>query len=322
MALLGAVAEAAGLLDVMLVALAFVVGNGVRGVDIAADAHGVVEAGDDQTVTVHQFDILRGTGIGQCLVEVDAHCVDFCRRQLVECDGVTAVGTLAGNTDDLMQTGTLGLRHAALQTGSADIGSGHCPTRCLDDIGEALVLQLHSIVALIGHLALNGDADGRLEGGAHAYLNDVVGLEREAAVAVYHVVILQRETEGLGYLQACLCSRRVAQTTRYVDLGRRGGIGQSASLQDEVLDGHVVGILVGAGEDDLSVDGEGTQVLVLGDGWYEEHVLVLQGHVGRGAVEDALDIDGEHLLRAVGLHAAHHGTAAHGLFRQAAGHLQ
>ena len=93
-------------------------------------------------------------------------------------------------------------------------------------------------------------------------------------------------------------------------------------MQDEVLDGHVLSILIGAGEDDLTIDGKGTEVLVLSDGGDEEYIFVLQGDIGRGAIEDALDIDGEHFLRAVGLHAAHDGTAAHRLFRQATGHLE
>lgn len=60
---------------------------------------------------------------------------------------------------------------------------------------------------------------------------------------------------------------------------------------------------------------------MLGDRGDEEHILVLQGHIGRGAAENALDVDGEYFLRAVGLHAPHHGTTAHRLFRQSAGHL-
>lgn len=208
--LLGAVAEASGLLDVVLVALALVVGNGVRGVDIAADTDGMIEAGNDQTITVHQLDILRGTRVCQCLVEVDANVVGLGHRQLVEGYGVLAVGTLSGDTDDLLQTGLLIVAHTAHKTGTTDIGTRHCPTRCLDDIRQALVLQLHRVVALESDLAFDGDTDGRLEGRTHAYLHNIIGLEREAAVAIDHVIVFQRKTESLGNLHACLGSRRIA----------------------------------------------------------------------------------------------------------------
>ena len=51
----------------------------------------------------------------------------------------------------------------------------------------------------------------------------------------------------------------------------------------------------------------------------EEDILVLEGYIGCRALDDALQVDRQDLLRAVGLHAANHGTREHRLFRQAVG---
>ena len=66
---------------------------------------------------------------------------------------------------------------------------------------------------------------------------------------------------------------------------------------------------------------DGALVLGLLLGGNEENVVLAQGDVGDGAVEDALQIDAEHFQRAVGLHAMHHGAVEEGIFRHALGSL-
>ena len=46
----------------------------------------------------------------------------------------------------------------------------------------------------------------------------------------------------------------------------------------------------------------------------KEHILILQRHIGGSTIQDALQINREHFLGAVGLHAAEHGARDHGFF--------
>ena len=103
------------------------------------------------------------------------------------------------------------------------------------------------------------------------------------------------------------------ETTRHIDLGGRGSIRQATSLEEEVANGHIVSILIGAREDNLTLDGQGAKVVMVSLCGDEEHVLVLQGNVSLAAIQDALQIDGQHLLRTVRLHAAHDSTTGQSL---------
>ena len=88
-------------------------------------------------------------------------------------------------------------------------------------------------------------------------------------------------------------------------------------MQDEVLNGLVLGIFVDTRILHLAVDGERLVVECFFARRDEEHVLVLQGHVGDGALQDAADVDGQHLERAVGLHAVHDGMFGEGILGDA-----
>ena len=52
-ALLGAVAKAARLLDIVFVVLSILKSDCVRGIHIATDTHGMIEARDNQSISVH-----------------------------------------------------------------------------------------------------------------------------------------------------------------------------------------------------------------------------------------------------------------------------
>ena len=67
--------------------------------------------------------------------------------------------------------------------------------------------------------------------------------------------------------------------------------------------------------------GDGLVGLALLVAGHVEHVLVLDGHVGRAALKDAADVDAHHLERAVGARAVHDGMLADGLLGQSAGSL-
>ena len=56
---------------------------------------------------------------------------------------------------------------------------------------------------------------------------------------------------------------------------------------------------------------------MLCQGGDKEDILVLQGDISHRASEDALQVDGDDLLRAVGLQAAKYRLAGHRLFGQA-----
>ena len=47
---------------------------------------------------------------------------------------------------------------------------------------------------------------------------------------------------------------------------------------------------------------------MLGQGRDEEDIFILKGNIGSSAIHDALQINGEHLLGAVGFHTTHDST--------------
>ena len=178
-ALLGAIAKATCLLDIVFVVLSILESYCIRSIHITTDTHGVVEARDNQAITIHQLDILSRTRISQSLVKMNSNGISIAHRYLVECNGVFAISTLTRHLDDSFHTGLLIVAHTAHKTGTTNIGARHCPTRCLDDIRQALVLQLHRVVALESDLAFDGDTDRILEHRAAAHLHDIVRLKGE-----------------------------------------------------------------------------------------------------------------------------------------------
>ena len=112
---------------------------------------------------------------------------------------------------------------------------------------------------------------------------------------------------------------RIAHATRHIDFHRRGIFFQTTSLQDEVLDGFVVGILVDARMHHLTVNRDGALGLCLLFRGNEKDVVLAQGDVGCRTLENALHIDAQHFQRAVTLHSVHHSAVQEGFLGHALG---
>ena len=317
MTLLGLLGKAARLTDIILISLAFFISHGVRSVHTATDANRMVEARYNQTVAVHQFDILCRARVGQCLIQMDTDTVSLLQSQLLQVDGVLAGSTLTSQFDDSLHTCSLVFAHDPDQTCATDITARDDTTGSLDDIGESLVLLFHRIAALEGHLTLDKHADGILEDRTLSDLYDIVGFQDETLVSVGRKVFLQGDAVGLGQLHVSVSGFRIDDLTGDIDLDGRGRICQSTSLKNQVLDGHALCIFVGSGEDHLTIDGQRTEVLVFSLCGDEEDILVLQRYISRRAIDDSIQVDREDLLRTVGFHAAYDRPGRHGFFGQA-----
>ena len=294
MTLAGTLGIATCLLDVVLVTLLFLQGHGVGLQHVAGDLHRTIDARNHQLVAILEFDILVAAGIGQGLVEMDTDAVGGLQRELLHAQGVLGVGgsaALPGHLDEFIAAGQLVFIHVTDQSGATYVGSGDDTTGCLHHVGEALVLLLQGVTALKGYLTRYADLEGLDRDRAATHRHHIVGLERETAVAIELKAGLDGETEGLGNLHRGGGGLRIDHAAGHIDLHRGGIFRQTACLQDEVLDGHLLGILVGAGEDHLTVDGQDAEVLMLCQRGDEEDVLVLQGHIGGHAFHDALQVD-------------------------------
>ena len=104
-------------------------------------------------------------------------------------------------------------------------------------------------------------------------------------------------------------------------MGQAGGLGHASGLQDNVLQGGIVGIGILAGIDHLALHVEVPLAAHLGLAGHKEHVVLLQGYVGHCAVYDALEVHAHHLEAEVLLLAVHHGTLLVGVLPQAVGGL-
>ena len=78
-------------------------------------------------------------------------------------------------------------------------------------------------------------------------------------------------------------STGIIHPTGDIHTGCGGGIGGTTCLEDEILDGHVIGIFVSARELYLAMDGEGAPAHGLNAIRDEELVLVLEGDVSHHA---------------------------------------
>ena len=106
----------------------------------------------------------------------------------------------------------------------------------------------------------------------------------------------------------------INDTTGHIDLGSRGCIHQTTRLNNQVLDGLIVGIFVGARELHQALNRYDALVhLILLDSDSED-ILVLEGHISDGAIEDALKVDRDDTPSAVGLHAMEDCMGSKGLF--------
>ena len=282
----------------------------------------MVEARYHQFVTIHQFYVLRAARVSQRLVEVDTHGIGGAQCQLMQRDRVARIARrLTRHTNHRADTCLLVVVHLTHQSGTTDVSTFHDAACRLDEVGETHVLTFHGVGAAEHHLTIDRDGDGVLIGRTAANLYDVERFEDEVLIVRELEVLVDGERVGFIQIQARIRGTWVMIGTRHIHLGSRSRIGQATCLQDEVLDGHAVRILVSTREDDLAQNRYRTLVLMFRDGGDIEHVLVLQRHVRFCTGHDALQIDGEHLLGAVRFQTAQYCTTRHGRREQSIGTL-
>ena len=256
---------------------------------VAIDLDGTRIFGHDEAVAFTQHDIIVAARVGQGFIEFDTDIIDGVLAHLAGIE--TRAALHLRHLQQTLQTELLIFIEGALDTGATDIGLIGDTTCHLDGIGEAEVLPVEGIAAFEEHLALYEDVTLGHVARAAAHHHLIVRHEGEAAVAINQETILQREGEGFGYLLAIGRGLGVDDATRDIDTGGRSSIRETTSLDDQVLDGLVLGIIVGAWAQHLTQDDDVTLVgliLTHGDG---EDILVLQRDIGSGAIEDAFEID-------------------------------
>ena len=116
---------------------------------------------------------------------IDIACLDFFDR-----NGVLAGLTLTGCMQSHLETGTLCVVHATLQTRSLDIGIGGDATCHADEVAETLVLLLQGEMTGKVDLAINRHLTGLTIAGTTEHLDDVVGLKGETGGAINHKAFL------------------------------------------------------------------------------------------------------------------------------------
>ena len=92
-------------------------------------------------------------------------------------------------------------------------------------------------------------------------------------------------------------------------------------MQNEILKGFVVGILVSAGVHDLTVYCDYPFLLQFFLARYVQHILVSQGDVGLFAGHDPCHVNRQHFERPVGFHAVHDGAGCECVLGHAFGML-
>ena len=156
----------------------------------------------------------------------------------------------------------------------------------------------------VGLLAI----DGRL-----ADIDLVVGTEREGRVAIDDEAVLDGKAEGFADTCRFGFALGILESARHIDALGRSRFQQATSLDNEVLDGHVLRIEVVAGSCHFAMDGYGShiiQVVVAGD---VEDVVLLEHDVADGSVHDILDINRKDRACQVLVFALQHGTIGEGI---------
>ena len=84
----------------------------------------MVEARNDEFITVHQLDISCGARVSQRLVEVDTHGISGTEGQFLKGDRVTGIARrLTSHTDDRTDTCLLILIHLTHESGTTDVST-------------------------------------------------------------------------------------------------------------------------------------------------------------------------------------------------------
>ena len=144
-------------------------------------------------------------------------------------------------------------------------------------------------------------------GWALAHHHHIIGLQAEGAVTLCQVLV-NGYAECFSHLAVVLGGVCIAHATEHIHLGQRGGICESACLQDEVFHRGVLGKLIYSGVEHLSVDGQSLLALHIHHAGDEEHIALAQRDVGAGTCDDAFYIHRHHLQCEVFLLPVHHGA--------------
>ncbi len=150
------------------------------------------------------------------------------------------------------------------------------------------------IVAVENHLARDGYRPLLLVGGTTAHSHDIERLQHEFGIAVDHETVLDRKDENLAQIVGRHGALGVLQTPRDLHAHRGGAIQQTSGLHDQIFERHVFHVGILPGPCDLSADGKRPLLLQIVTAGNNQHVVTLQGHVRRRAVQDARQIDGDH----------------------------
>ena len=248
----------------------------------------------------------------QSLVEVNTDIVDAvgtCHSGRVEATACL----LTGHLHQTLHPEALVLVKHTFHTGTTDISLCRHTTGGLDGLRKTEVLGGQRIVALEEHLTNHLDVTLGLIARTLTYIDLIVRHEDETRINLYLIALLDRERESLGDGLVGSGSRRIADTTRHIDTSRRCGICRSACLENQILDGLVVGKLILARELHLTMDGHRTTAHRLDAVRDEELILVLQWHISHCTSHDAVDIDRDDTTRTIGLHAMQDGTIDKGI---------
>ena len=201
---------------------------------------------------------------------------------------------------------------AAHQSGTGHVGQCGEASGGLHQVAKAIVLLGHGVLAGKVDTAADAHVLLLLVARAAADVDFVEGLEVEDGVLNHAEVLVQLEGELLSQPVVVVGGGGVGDSAVYVDVCQAGSIGHASGHQDNVLQGGVVGVGILAGVDHLALHVEVP---------FAAHVVLLQGDVGLGAVEYALEVYAHHLEAEVLLLAVHHGALLIGILPQAVGGL-
>ena len=91
-----------------------------------------------------------------------------------------------------------------------------------------------------------------MEAGTTTYMHHIVRLQQETTLPIDHQAILYREGERLGNLLGLTLRIGVNDTTRHIDTRGRSLISQTTSLNNQILNGRIIGIFITARRHDLT----------------------------------------------------------------------
>ena len=216
------------------------------------------------------------------LVEMDTHIIDtICTRDR---SGIKSLAhLLARHLHQVVNPELLIVVEEAFYTGSPNVGLLGDTTSRLDRLREAQILGGQGILTLEEYLAHHLDVALGLITGTLTDIDLIVGHQGKAGIGLHLVTLLDGEAIGVGNGAIRSRGTGIIHATGDIHTGCGGSIRGTTCLQDEILDGHIIGIFVSARELYLAMDGEGAPAHGLNAIRDEELILVLKGDVSHHA---------------------------------------